>query len=153
MLDVLTQRLVLTHAHLSPTQQNIDHLTRLDFSSRARIAYLSARTNAIHARARQCVFEGDVIAHITALAYVYFTLIKNTVDTYQKCFPSAMMSACVVWAKERVEAFNDGLSRALSGVEKGGEAWRQGLHRARELAGLMEEVGLDFRTLVGMGLD
>ena len=64
-----------------------------------------------------------------------------------------MMSACVAWAKGQLDAFNEVLARALSGVEKGGEVWKAGLARARELAGIMNEVGLDFAGLVGVGLE
>ena len=64
-----------------------------------------------------------------------------------------MMSACVVWAKERVEAFNEGLERALSGFEKGSEVWIESLAKAKELSGLMEAVGLDFANLVGIGAE
>jgi hypothetical protein len=59
-----------------------------------------------------------------------------------------MMSACVVWAKEMADGFNEGLSRALSGVERGSQVWEEGLARGRQMAGLVEEVGLDFRGFV-----
>jgi L-fucose mutarotase/ribose pyranase (RbsD/FucU family) len=152
LADTLTRNLSLNHTQMTTTQQTISHLNRLDFSARARQAYLAARTATIHARARQCVFEGDVIAHITNISYVYFTLMKNTIACYQECFPQSMMSACVVWAKAELDKFNDALSRALSGVEKGGEVWTQGLERARELAGDLAEVGVDFEGMVGLGL-
>lgn len=150
--DILTNNLIYTHTQRTPTKSNILHLTRLDFASRARHAYLSARTATIHARARQCVFEGDVLAHITNISYVCFTLVKNTVATYTQCFPPSMTSACVVWAKAELDKFNKALGRALSGVEEGGEVWKKGLERARELAGGLKEVGVDFEGMVGEGL-
>ena len=64
-----------------------------------------------------------------------------------------MMSACVSWAKGQLDGFNAVLERVLSGVERGGVVYREGLGRARELAGVMDEVGLDFGGLVGEGLD
>jgi exocyst complex component 8 len=60
-----------------------------------------------------------------------------------------MMSACVKWAKEQVDAFNVILARQLSSTEEGGEAWAQCMDRAKEHAKMLSEVGLDFRNLVG----
>jgi len=71
------------------------------------------------------------------------------VGCFQSCFPPAMMSACVKWAKEEVEAFNAILARQLSSTEKGGEAWKKCMAQARDHARMLSEVGLDFRNLVG----
>ena len=60
-----------------------------------------------------------------------------------------MMSACVKWAKEEVDAFNIILARQLSSAEEGGEVWTQCMDRAKEHAKMLSEVGLDFRTLIG----
>jgi exocyst complex component 8 len=60
-----------------------------------------------------------------------------------------MMSACVKWAKEEVEAFNIILARQLSSTEHGSEAWIKCMERAKEHAQMLSEVGLDFRNLVG----
>jgi hypothetical protein len=60
-----------------------------------------------------------------------------------------MMSACVKWAKEEVDAFNAILARQLSGEKEGGEAWASCMNTAKEHAGLLSEVGLDFRNMVG----
>ena len=60
-----------------------------------------------------------------------------------------MMSACVKWAKEQVDAFNATLARQLSGTEEGDEVWTQCMNRAKEHAKMLSEVGLDFRNLVG----
>jgi len=98
------------------------------------------------------MFSGDLRHHIFQLSYVYFALIKNTVSTFQKCFPPIMMSACVKWAKERLNDFNDLLAKQLSSVRQGSETWRDCVGRAREHAGMMAEVGLDFRDLVGLGM-
>ena len=59
----------------------------------------------------------------------------------------------MTWAKGQLDEFNEALGRALSGVERGGEVWREGLARAREQAKLVDEVGLDFGGLVGVGLE
>lgn len=63
-----------------------------------------------------------------------------------------MMSACVKWAKEEVDAFNTILARQLSGEEEGSQVWTQCMDRAREHALLLSEVGLDFRNLVGQNV-
>ena len=60
-----------------------------------------------------------------------------------------MMSACVKWAKEEVEAFNAILARQLSSVEHGGSVWTQCMDRAKEHAKKLSAVGLDFTNLVG----
>lgn len=83
------------------------------------------------------------------MSFVYFAVIKNTVSCFQGCFPPPMMSACVKWAKEEVEAFNVILARQLSSTERGTEAWDKCMERAKEHAQMLSEVGLDFRNLVG----
>ena len=80
---------------------------------------------------------------------MYFSIIRNTVSCFQGCFPQPMMSACVKWAKEEVDMFNSILARQLSSVERGGDAWRACIERARQHAHMLEEVHLDFRDLVG----
>lgn len=64
-----------------------------------------------------------------------------------------MMSACVKWAKEEVDAFNAILARQLSSTEKYGTVWTQCMERAKEHAKLLSEVGLDFTSLVGREVD
>lgn len=63
-----------------------------------------------------------------------------------------MMSACVRWAMEEVEAFNGILARQLSSTERGGPVWTRCLERAREHAQKLADVGLDFKDMVGRGL-
>ena len=63
-----------------------------------------------------------------------------------------MMSACVKWSKERLDGFNTILARQLSSVHDESPIWQECLDRARELAAMMDEVGLDFKGLVGLGL-
>lgn len=64
-----------------------------------------------------------------------------------------MMSVCVKWAKEEVEAFNVILARQLSSTEPGGPVWTQCMERAKEHAKKLSEVGLDFMNLVGQDLE
>jgi len=80
---------------------------------------------------------------------VYFTIIKNTVSTFQTCFPALLMSACVKWAKEQVLMFNSILARQLSSTERGGQAWTECFQQAQEHASMLSDVGLDFKSLVG----
>lgn len=80
---------------------------------------------------------------------MYFTIIKNTVSTFQMCFPPLLMSACVKWAKEQVLMFNSILARQLSSTERGGQAWTECMEQAQEHAKMLSYVGLDFKSLVG----
>ena len=137
---------------MTATQANIAYLVRLDFTPLARTTYLAARTDLIHTRARSIIFGGDLPHHINQLSYVYFTLIRNTVKTYQQCFPPVMMSSCVQWAKERLDEFNVLLGRQLGSVRAGSEEWNECLGKAIGNAVMVGEVGLDFANLVGLGL-
>ncbi|CAN8102361.1 unnamed protein product [Discula destructiva] len=146
---LITRELVDAHNVPSKTKQHVSSLTRLGFEDRAREAYLEARRSTIQKRSRQCIFQGDLHLYIWQLSFVYFTIIKNTVRCFQGCFPPPMMSACVKWAKEEVEAFNVILARQLSSTERESEAWNKCMERAKEHAQMLSEVGLDFRNLVG----
>lgn len=147
-VGILTLRLSATHATLTPTQENIAHLVRLSFDSLARETYLSARTHLINTRARSLIFEGDLRHHIFQLSFVYFSLMRNTVKVFHQCFPPLMSSACVKWCHERLKEFNASLGRQLSSVQVGSPTWRDCMERARDHAGMMGDVGLDFRGLV-----
>ena len=150
----LIRALVDTPSFLEATKTTTAFLTRLGFEDRAREAYLNARTKTLTKRARQCVFEGDLHRYIFQISYVYFAIVKNTVVIYQACFAPLMMSACIKWATEHLETFNALLIRQLSSVERGGKVWRDCMDvvwgHEREMLG---EVGLDFREVVGRGLD
>lgn len=98
---------------------------------------------------RQCIFEGDIRQYIWAVSFVYFTIIRNTVSTFQACFPPLLMSACVKWAKEQVDAFNTILLRQLSGTDRDGAVWNACMEQAIEHAKMLSEVGLDFKGLIG----
>ena len=169
---VLVRQLSEGNAWNGPIGQHVTWVNRLGFEDRAREAYLEARSNMIKARSRyvtpiktcnpyislltnvnrQCTFEGNLPDYIFQISYLYFLLIKNTVSTFQTCFPQPLMSACVKWAKEHVDHFNVILRRQLSSVEKEGEVWRSCLKQAQEHAGMLREVGLDFSELVGSGV-
>ena len=150
----LTRVLVDTPSFLEATKTTTAYLTRLGFEDRAREAYLNARTDTLMKRARQCVFEGDLHRYIFQISYVYFTIIKNTVVIYQACFAPLMMSACIKWVTGHLETFNALLVRQLNSVERGGNVWRECMDvvwgHEREM---LREVRLDFREVVGRGLD
>ena len=136
---------------MTATQANIAYLVRLNFTLIARTTYLAARTTLIHTRARSIMFEGDLPLHVNQISYVYFTLIRNTVKTYQQCFPPVMMSSCVQWAKERLDEFNALLGRQLGSVRAGSDEWNNCMGKAVGNAAMVGEVGLDFVNLVGLG--
>ncbi|CAF9939980.1 MAG: exocyst complex component exo84 [Alectoria fallacina] len=152
LADILALRLTTTHAQLTATQANIAYLVRLNFTPLARTTYLAARTTLIHTRARSLMFQGDLPQHINQLSFVYFALIRNTVKTYQQCFPPVMMSSCIQWAKERLDELNALLGRQLGSVSPSCVDWNSCLGKAIENAGMLGEVGLDFANLVGLGL-
>ncbi|KAM3065780.1 exocyst complex component exo84 [Clarireedia jacksonii] len=150
LAGLITRELVDAHNEPKKTKRNVGWLTRLGFEDRAREAYLEARGNVIHKRSRQCIFEGKLEQYIWEVSFVYFTIIRNTVSTFQSCFPQALMSACIKWAKEQVDAFNVILTRQLSSTERNGKEWTMCMNRAKEHANMLSEVGLDFRSLIGM---
>ena len=60
-----------------------------------------------------------------------------------------MMSACVVWARESMGRWEEGLGMGLSSVTKGGEVWMRCVGVAREMSKELEEVGLGFGGMIG----
>lgn len=80
---------------------------------------------------------------------MYFTLIKNTVVAFKGCFPAVMMSACVQWARERIEELNGVLLGQLGEKKDGERRWVETMNQAREHARILGEVGLDFGHLIG----
>ncbi|KAL2141868.1 hypothetical protein VTI28DRAFT_1851 [Corynascus sepedonium] len=149
---LVVRELISSHNHQRKTKQNVSWLTRLGLEDRAREAYLEARSETIHKRSRQCIFQGNLDQYIWEISFVYFAIIRNTVSCFQACFPPPMMSACVKWAKQEVDAFNAILARQLSGEKEGSEMWTRCVDTAKDHAGMLSEVGLDFRDLVGQNV-
>ncbi|ORY65060.1 exocyst complex component EXO84 [Pseudomassariella vexata] len=152
LAGLITRDLVDNHSQSQKTKRNVGWLTRLGFEDRAREAYLEARGDLVKKRSRQCIFQGDLHLYIWQLSFAYFSIIRNTVNCFQSCFPQAMMSACVKWAKEEVDSFNVILARQLSSTEKGGDVWNDCMDRAKAHAEMLTEVQLDFRDLIGRGV-
>ncbi|KAF3007068.1 hypothetical protein G7054_g12810 [Neopestalotiopsis clavispora] len=149
LAGLITRNLIDHHAQSQKAKRNVSWLTRLGFEDRAREAYLEARGALVKKRSRQIIFQGDLHLYIWQLSFAYFSIIRNTVACFQSCFPQAMLSACVKWAKEEVENFNVILNRQLSSVEKDGEVWKECMERAKTHAQMLAEVHLDFRELIG----
>lgn len=100
-----------------------------------------------------CVFEGDLPLYIFQISYVYFTLVRNTISIYQQCFPPAMSSACIRWAKHHVDDFNALLTRQLGSFQRGTSLWQKCMDIVHKYAGLLAEVGVDFTDLAVKGLE
>ncbi|KAI9842103.1 MAG: exocyst complex component exo84 [Sclerophora amabilis] len=150
LAEILTRQLIETHSFLNATQRNVGWLVRLGFEDRAREAFLEARTRVLTKRTRQCIFEGDFQKYIFQISFVSFTIIKNTVSIYQACFPPLMMSACVRWAKEHVDEFNQILSRQMSSVERKNAVWQECVETVQGNSSLLMEAGLDFKDLLDL---
>lgn len=154
LANVLCRELVDTPSFVAATRRTTALLIRLGFEDRAREVYLKARGDTLTKRQRQCVFDGDLHKYIFSISYVYFTIIKNTVQIFQASFSAGTLSACIKWANEHLEIFNALLVRQLSAVDKGGRVWRDCMDvvwtHERELLG---DVGLDFREVIGRGLE
>lgn len=149
LAGLITKELVENHNLPKKVKCYVDWLTRLNFEDRAREVYLEVRGDIIRKRSRQCIFEGDLYSYIWEVSFIYFTIIRNTVTTFQTCFPSLLMSACVRWAKEQIEDFNAIFLRQLSSTEPGSAIWDMCLNQTREHANMLNEVGLDFNELIG----
>ncbi|KAF2739102.1 hypothetical protein EJ04DRAFT_485510 [Polyplosphaeria fusca] len=153
LANVLLKQLVENSSWQSSVKKHARWIVSLGFEDRAREAYLESRSDMIKRRTRQCIFEGNLPDYIFQISFIYFTIIKNTIDVYQQCFPTQMSSACVKWAKEHVDAFNALLAKQLSSVDHRSPLWEECVEQAREHAGMLSDVGLDFKELVGRGIE
>ncbi|KPI38418.1 Exocyst complex component exo84 [Cyphellophora attinorum] len=154
LANLLCRELTDKPSYMATTKGLVAYLVRLGAEDQAREAYLSARSEALRKRSRQCVFEGDLHAYVFSISYVYFTMVKNTILIYQASFSAATMSAVIKWANEHLEGFSQILQRQMSSVDKEGRVWRECMdvvweHEASQLG----ENGLDFRAVIGKGLE
>ena len=151
---ILIREMVDKPAFMETTKKIVSYLARLGKEDLARDSYLAARSDALNKRARQCVFEGDLHRYVFSLAYVYFTMIKNTVLIYQASFNKDTMSAVIKWSNTHLEAFNSVLQRQMSSVETHGRVWRECMDVVWEHErAMLGENGLDFREVIGRGLE
>jgi exocyst complex component 8 len=159
LATILCRELIDTPSFMEATKRNVGYLVRLGFEDRARDAYLSARSDTLTKRARQCVFEGDLYRYIFSISYVYFTVVKNTILIYQAAFAGAApgsgsSSACIKWANGHLEVFNGLLQRQLGEIEQNGKLWRECMDAVwGHERGMLGENGLDFREVIGRGLE
>lgn len=153
LAQVITRELIDAHNESKKTKRNVTWLARLGFEDRAREAYLEARGQMIQRRSRQCIFSGNLQNYVWEISFVYFAIIRKTVADFQACFPPIMMSACVKWSKEHVDAFNVILTRQLSTTEPGSAIYNECVEQARDHAKMLNSVGLDFKNLVGKPME
>ncbi len=149
----ISRQLANTSAGTEKTKQNVSWLLRLGFEETARCTYLSARSETIRARTRQLPFTGPLPPYLHALAYTTFELLLHTFRTFSSAFPAASGSAVVKWAKERVDEFNGLLERQLSSVEQGSALWSECVVVVKQQAGVLAEVGVDFRGVVARNVE
>ncbi|KAF3936232.1 hypothetical protein ABW19_dt0205220 [Dactylella cylindrospora] len=132
----------------SYVKMNADWLVRLEFEDKAREALLDARTAALKEKTRRVRFEGDIPSYISQVALVQFTLIRNTVETYNACFEYRLSSPLVKWAKEHCEGYCDLLSRQLASVSPEDDVYDQCVQYTLLHSTLLTDVGLDFKDLL-----
>ena len=78
-------------------------LIELGNGEEAAKVFLNMRSILIKQRARQILYQGDMVVFISDLSFVLFSLIKNTGDWFTTSFKDAMMiSIYVKWAREEV---------------------------------------------------
>ena len=101
----------------------------------------------------QCTDNGDLHQYIYQISFIYFTLIQHTVKIYQACFAQPHHSAAVSWAKRHVDELNSLLARQIKALPKSSADRKECMETARAHAGLLNEVGIDFRNLIGRGVE
>lgn len=57
------------------------------------------------------------------------------------------------WAKKHLDDFNKILASQLGNVQRDSPTWRECMDQAREHAKMMDEVGVDFKALVGLDIE
>ena len=148
----IMRNLVERGAWAAATKANVGLLHRLGFEQQASSAFLESRSEVVRMRVSQCADTGDLASYLFQLAWITFTLLKNTIGVYQGAFSQPMGSAVVKWAKEHTEAFSRVLERHVSRLERGSEERTRVLEGVRGASGQLREVGVDFGTLVERGL-
>ncbi|KAI0229999.1 exocyst complex component exo84, partial [Massospora cicadina] len=92
------------------------HLIRLGLTSRAQLAFLSARRRQLRQRVRQLGLDGNTGRYVEALSRAVFGMISHTCRWYADFFPArGGTSQLVAWVSEEVASF--------------GRAYRRQVHR------------------------
>ena len=149
----ITRQLVERSSYLNATKKHTGWLIKLGFEARASEAFLEARGDALIARSGHCVNTGDLHQYMYQVSFTCFTMIRNTVRIYQACFPQNTTSACVRWAKRHVDEFNALLARQVNRLPKENEERNACMDTVKAHAEMLGEVSIDFRNLVGQGVE
>ncbi|KAL9051797.1 MAG: hypothetical protein Q9162_005791 [Coniocarpon cinnabarinum] len=129
------------------TRSNVGLLQRLGYEQQASDTFLRARGDVVRTRVSQCADTGDLGSYLFQLAWITFTLLKNTIKVYQGAFSAPMGSAVVTWAHGQTAGFNRVLLRHLGRL---GEAERERvMEGVRSAEGVLREVGVDFGSEIG----
>ncbi|PWO00852.1 hypothetical protein FA09DRAFT_293361 [Tilletiopsis washingtonensis] len=157
-LNVLTASLVSAISHdlsspflkKSAVVRNAALLLRLDKGEKARELFLAARSELLRRRSRQIKFEGDVSLHISELALVHFTLVKNTSEWYMSAFKdNRMASGFVRWAAAQIEAYAEIFRRQVYGVaDQEPKIIAECIEITKSSANQLRDVGLSFGFLL-----
>ncbi|KAF1347788.1 hypothetical protein BDV97DRAFT_298472 [Delphinella strobiligena] len=152
LATLLARRLRDSNSGASVVKETVGWLVKLGYEEMARTGYLNARKEVLRKRTRQLPFTGSLPPHLTAFAFVTFTIILNTFRTFSSSFPPASASAVVKWAKERIDDFNESLERQLSSVERGSPLWNDCIDVVQHQSEVLREVAVDFSGLIAKGL-
>jgi hypothetical protein len=153
LAKLLLKQLIEKSSFASASTELVGWLQRLGFEKQAAGTYLSARGDVVRERAGACTNTGNLAQHLYELSYVTFTLIKNTLSTYQGCFSPVLSSLAVRWAKEHVEVLNGVMKLQLGSSDISQEERKECVERARECAEALREVGVSFGGIVGRGVE
>ena len=134
-------------AWATATKDAVSLLTRLGFEQQASDTFLHARSSVVRTRVSQCADTGDLGSYLFQLAWITFTLVKNTILVYQGAFSQTMGSAVVTWAHGQTETFNRVLVRHLGRLSV--EERVRVMSSVRGCEEILREVGVDFGGEVG----
>lgn len=88
-------------------------------------------------------------SYVYQISFICFTLIRNTTEVFQGCFPSALCSACVAWAKYRIGDFNAIILRQLDEYPEGDATRKECMQIVHGEAAVLKDVGLDLQDFIG----
>ena len=133
------------------TKKNVSLLQRLGFESAACDRFLDARDEVVKMRISQCADTGDLGGYLFQLAWITFTLVRNTILVFQGAFSAGFASSGIKWAKLHADAFNRVLVRQVARMA---EAEKEGIiAKVKGCEERLRDVGIDFSGLVGRGAD
>eukprot|EP00835_Amoeboradix_gromovi_P004759 NODE_393_length_9450_cov_0.506791.p2 type:complete len:778 gc:universal NODE_393_length_9450_cov_0.506791:2297-4630(+) len=112
--------------------------------------FLKMRSSLIKKRARQIVYQGDVVNFISDLSFVLFSLIRNTGDWYTTSFKDAMMvSIYVKWARDEVSSYVSTCQRHLNSNQFGSlRKVAQTLYQIEHHAEILNKSGINITYII-----